>query len=90
MIGYLNGVKNSATDEPLKVAAEMRKLPIEDSFSRRGKRREGGLMVHDLLLVEVKKPEESKAPRDYDKVLATIKGDEGFGPPDPTCKIGSK
>jgi len=43
-----------------------------------------------LLLVEVKKPEESKAPWDYYKVLATIKGDEAFGPPDPACKIASK
>jgi branched-chain amino acid transport system substrate-binding protein len=87
---YLNGVKNAGTDEPLKVAAEMRKHPIEDFFSRHGKLRPDGLMVHDLLLVEVKKPEESKAPWDYYKVLATIKGDEAFGPPDPACKIASK
>ena len=90
VITYLNGVKNSGTDEPLKVAAEMRKHPIEDFFSRNGKLREDGLMVHDLLLVEVKKPEESKAPWDYYKILTTIKGDEAFGPPDPACKIGSK
>ena len=62
---------------------EIRKHAIEDFFSRHGKLRPDGLMVHDLLLVEVKKPEESKAPWDYYKVLATIKGDEAFGPPDP-------
>jgi branched-chain amino acid transport system substrate-binding protein len=90
VMNYLNAVKNSGTDEPLKVAAEMRKHPIEDFFSRNGKLREDGLMVHDLLLVEVKKPDESKAPWDYYKVLTTIKGDDAFGPPDPACKIASK
>jgi branched-chain amino acid transport system substrate-binding protein len=90
VMNYLKGIKNAGTDEPLKVAAEMRKHPIEDFFSRNGKLREDGLMVHDLLLVEVKKPSESKAPWDYFKVLATIKGDDAFGPPDPACKISKK
>jgi branched-chain amino acid transport system substrate-binding protein len=35
-------------------------------------------MVHDLYLVEVKKPEESKRARDYYKVLQTIPGDQAF------------
>ena len=55
---YLNAVKEAGTDEPLKVAAKMRETPIEDFFSRNGKLREDGLMVHDLVLVQVKKPEE--------------------------------
>ena len=57
---YLNAIKETGTDEPLKVAAKMREKPIEDFFSRNGKLREDNLMVHDLWLVEVKKPEESK------------------------------
>jgi branched-chain amino acid transport system substrate-binding protein len=90
VMNYLNGIKNAGTDEPLKVAAKMREKPIEDFFSRNGKLREDGLMVHDLLLVEVKKPEESKAPWDYFKVLTKIKGEDAFGPPDPACKIAKK
>jgi branched-chain amino acid transport system substrate-binding protein len=90
VMSYLNGIKNAGTDEPLKVAAEMRKHPIEDFFSRNGKLREDGLMVHDLLLVQVKKPSESKGPWDYFKVLTKIKGDDAFGPPDPACKIAKK
>ena len=62
---YLNAVKAAGTDEPLKVAAQMRKMPIEDFFSRNGRLREDSLMVHDLVLVQVKKPEESKYPWDY-------------------------
>ena len=57
---------------------------------RNGKLREDGLMVHDLVLVQVKTPEESKAPWDYYKILATIKGEDAFGPPDPACTIGKK
>ena len=87
---YLNAVKEAGTDEPLKIAAKMREKPIEDFFARNGKLREDGLMVHDLMLVQVKSPEESKYPWDYYKILARISGDEAFGPPDPACVLGKK
>jgi branched-chain amino acid transport system substrate-binding protein len=87
---YLNAVKESGTDEPLKVAAKMREKPVEDFFSRNGKLREDNLMVHDLILVQVKSPEESKYPWDYYKVLTTISGDDAFGPPDPACSLVKK
>ena len=84
---YLNAVKAAGTDDPLKVAAKMREMPIEDFFSRNGKLREDGLMVHDLVLVQVKKPEESKYPWDYYQILAHIPGDQAFGPPNPACPL---
>jgi branched-chain amino acid transport system substrate-binding protein len=84
---YLNAIKATGTDEPLKVAAQMRATPIEDFFSRHGRLREDGLMVHDLYLVEVKTPEESKYPWDYYKLLATIPGAQAFPPPDPACPL---
>jgi branched-chain amino acid transport system substrate-binding protein len=87
---YLNAIKAIGTDDPLKVAAEMRAHPIDDFFSRNGKLREDGLMVHDLVLVQVKSPEESKAPWDYYKILAHIPGDRAFGPPDPACALAKK
>jgi branched-chain amino acid transport system substrate-binding protein len=87
---YLEAIKDSGTDEPLKVAAKMREKPIEDFFSRNGKLREDNLMVHDLWLVQVKKPEESKYPWDYYQILAKIPGDEAFGPPDPACAMAKK
>jgi branched-chain amino acid transport system substrate-binding protein len=49
--------------------------------------REDGLMVHDLVLAQVKKPEESKYPWDYYQILTHIPGDPAFGPPDPACKL---
>jgi branched-chain amino acid transport system substrate-binding protein len=87
---YLNAVKDSGTDDPLKVAAKMREKPIEDFFARHGKLRDDNLMVHDLMLVQVKSPEESKYPWDYYKVLTTISGEDAFGPPDTTCPLVKK
>jgi branched-chain amino acid transport system substrate-binding protein len=84
---YLNAVKAVGTDEPLKVAEQMRKVPVEDFFSRNGRLREDNLMVHDLVLVQVKKPEESKYPWDYYQILSKISGEDAFGPPDPACKM---
>jgi len=84
---YLNAIKTAGTDDPLKVTEQMRKGPIEDFFSRNGKLRPDGLMVHDLVLVQVKKPEESKYPWDYYTILSHIPGDQAFGPPDPACPL---
>ena len=84
---YLKAVQAAGTDDPLKVAAKMRDMPVEDFFSRNGKLREDGLMVHDLVLVQVKKPEESKYPWDYYQILAHIPGDQAFGPPNPACPL---
>ncbi len=87
---YLQAIQDSGTDDPLKVAAKMREKPIEDFFARNGKLRDDNLMVHDLWLVQVKKPDESKYPWDYYKILAKISGDEAFGPPDPACAMAKK
>ncbi len=87
VITYLNAIKATGTDDPLKVTAEMRAHPINDFFSRNGKLREDNLMVHDLVLVQVKTPEESKEPWDYYKILSHIPGDQAFGPPDPACAL---
>ena len=87
---YLNAIKEAGTDEPLKVAAKMREKPIEDFFSRNGKLREDNLMVHDLMLVQVKTPKESRYPWDYYNILARISGEDAFGPPDPACPMVKK
>jgi branched-chain amino acid transport system substrate-binding protein len=84
---YLNAIKAAGTDEPLAVAAKMRQTPVEDFFSRNGRLREDNLMVHDLILVQVKKPEESKYPWDYYQILAHIPGEQAFGPPNPACVL---
>jgi branched-chain amino acid transport system substrate-binding protein len=90
VLHYLTAIKETGTDDPLKVAAKMREKPVEDFFSRNGHLRDDNLMVHDLMLVQVKSPEESKYPWDYYKVLAKISGEDAFGPPDPACTLVKK
>ena len=80
---YLNAIKESGTDDPLKVTAKMREKPIEDFFARNGRLREDNLMVHDLMLAQVKKPEESKYPWDYYNVLTMISGRRRVRPAGP-------
>jgi branched-chain amino acid transport system substrate-binding protein len=77
---YLQAVEAAKTDEAKAVVAKMREMPINDFFAHGGKIREDGRMVHDMLLVQVKKPEESKGPYDFYKILSVIPGDEAFRP----------
>jgi branched-chain amino acid transport system substrate-binding protein len=87
VLNYLEAIKATGTDEPLKVLAKMREAPIQDLFARNGRLREDNLMVHDLILVQVKTPEESKYPWDYYKILTHISGEQAFGPPNPACPL---
>jgi branched-chain amino acid transport system substrate-binding protein len=87
VIHYLKAIEAAGTDDPLKVAAKMREMPVEDFFAHNGRLREDGLMVHDLMLVQVKKPDESKYPWDYYQILTRIPGDQAFGPPNPACSL---
>jgi branched-chain amino acid transport system substrate-binding protein len=87
VIHYLKAIQATGTDDPLKVAAKMREMPVEDFFARNGHLREDGLMVHDLMLAQVKRPEESKYPWDYYTILTHIPGEQAFGPPNPACSL---
>lgn len=80
VLHYLKAVQAAGTDEAKTVAAKMRELPVNDFFAKNGKVREDGRMVHDMLLVQVKKPSESKRPWDYYNVVATVPGDQVFLP----------
>ncbi|WP_342728480.1 ABC transporter substrate-binding protein [Bradyrhizobium sp. B097] len=77
---YLNAVKAAGTKETKPVLAKMRATPVRDAFTDNGVVREDGRMEHSMFLFEVKKPEESKAPWDYYKVLAEVPGDQAFRP----------
>ena len=79
---YLKAIDKAGTDEAKKVVATMKSMPIHDMFTQNGHIRADGRMVHDMYLVEVKSPAESKYPWDYFKVLRTIPGDEAFRPMD--------
>jgi branched-chain amino acid transport system substrate-binding protein len=77
---YLKAVKAAGTKDTDAVLAKMREIPVRDAFTDNGFVREDGRMVHSMLLLEVKKPEESKYPWDYYKILAEVPGDQVFRP----------
>ena len=77
---YLKAVQAAASDEGKTVVAKMRELPIKDFFARNGRLREDGRMVHDMYLVQVKKPAESKGPWDYYNIKTVIPAEEAYRP----------
>jgi branched-chain amino acid transport system substrate-binding protein len=77
---YLNAVKATGSRDTKTVLAKMRETPVRDAFTSNGTLREDGRMVHSMFLFQVKKPEESKGPWDYYKLLAEVPGDQAFRP----------
>ena len=75
---YLKAIDKAGTDETEAVAKLLHEMPVDDVFGRGGKVGPNGRMIHDMYLLEVKKPAESKQAWDYFKVLATIPGDEAY------------
>jgi branched-chain amino acid transport system substrate-binding protein len=77
---YLQAVRRTNSSDPKVVIADMRKQTIRDAFTNQGKLRPDGRMVHDVFVVQVKKPEDSRNEWDLVKLIATIPGDEAFRP----------
>jgi branched-chain amino acid transport system substrate-binding protein len=77
---YLQAVARAGTDETDAVMKVMRETPIDDFFAHFGRIRADGVMVHDMRLFRVKAPSESHYPWDYFELVATVPGDEAFGP----------
>jgi branched-chain amino acid transport system substrate-binding protein len=75
---YLKSVQAAGTTDSDKVMDQLHKTKIDDFYAK-GYIRQDGSMIHDMYLMEVKKPSESKEPWDYYKITATIPGDQAFG-----------
>nr|WP_241150431.1 ABC transporter substrate-binding protein [Delftia lacustris] len=80
VLHYLKSVAAAKSDNADVVAAKMRELPIKDAVMRNASIRPDGRVIHDMYLVEVKTPTQSKAPWDYYKILSTIPANEAFMP----------
>ncbi len=88
---YLKAIKAAGTTDPDKVAAEMRKLPVNDFMSHNDKIRPDGLVVRDMYLAQVKSPAESKYDWDYLKILATVPGSQAYVAADKSgCPLDQK
>jgi branched-chain amino acid transport system substrate-binding protein len=77
---YLKAIDATGTDDAKTVIAKMKATPINDFFAKNGYIREDGRMVHDMYLVQAKKPSESKGEWDLYNILATIPGDQALRP----------
>jgi branched-chain amino acid transport system substrate-binding protein len=77
---YFKAVAATKSTNTGKVMAWMRANPVNDFFAQNGKVRDDGRMVHDMYLMRIKKPAESKQPWDLYETVTTIPGDEAFRP----------
>ncbi len=77
---YFKAVAATNSVDSETVIAQMRKTPVNDFFAQGGVVREDGRMVHDMYLMRIKKPEESKSKWDLYEYLATVPGDQAFRP----------
>ena len=74
-----------------KVIAKMKEMPTEDPIFGKGSIRSDGRKIHPAYLFEVKKPEESKGPWDYYKLVSTIPAEEAFRPlAESECPLAKK
>ena len=92
VIHYLRAVEALGSHADGKaVIAKMKELPTEDRLMGKGYVRVDGRKIHPMYLFEVKTPEESKAPWDYYKQLATIPAEEAWRPLDQSeCPLAKK
>jgi branched-chain amino acid transport system substrate-binding protein len=87
---YLKAVKAAGTTDSDKVMTELKKTKINDMFAKGGYIRADGVMIHDMYVMQVKSPQESKYAWDYYKLLKEMKGEEAFGPITGACALAPK
>ncbi|MFP5446598.1 MAG: ABC transporter substrate-binding protein [Betaproteobacteria bacterium] len=83
-MNYLKAVEAAKTVDADKVMATWRGMKMNDFFAS-GQLRPDGRYVHNMYLMEVKKPSESTKPWDYYKLVKKLPGDTVF-----TTKAESK
>ena len=80
VLHYLKSVAAAQSDNADVVSAKMRELPIKDAVMRNASIRPDGRVIHDMYLMEVKAPAQSKGAWDYYNILGTIPANQAFMP----------
>ena len=76
---YLKAVKETHSVDTDVVMKWMKSNKVNDIFATNGYvRPEDGRMIHDMKLMQVKKPSESKGPWDFYNIVADLKGEDIF------------
>jgi branched-chain amino acid transport system substrate-binding protein len=79
-LAYLNAVAAAGSDDARDVVPQMKKIAGKDKLFGEVAIRQDGRVVHPMFLFEVKKPDESKYPYDYYKLVSIIPADRAFRP----------
>ncbi|WP_028238370.1 ABC transporter substrate-binding protein [Stutzerimonas azotifigens] len=88
VLQYLKAIEKAGTDATEPVAKAMHEMPVDDFFANGARVGANGRLISDVYLMEVKKPDESKEPWDYYKVLATVPGAEAYlDPAESGCEL---
>jgi branched-chain amino acid transport system substrate-binding protein len=87
---YLKAVKAVGTTDADKVMAQLKSMKIDDMFAKGGYIRADGAMIHEMYVMQVKSPQESKYPWDYYKLVRRMSGEEAFGPITGLCPLAPK
>jgi cellulose biosynthesis protein BcsQ len=89
-LGLALGLTEEEVNDIVPVA-KMKELPTDDALFGKGPLREDGRRIIPAFLFEVKKPEESKGPWDYYKLVATIPAEDAAKPlKDSECPLVKK
>ncbi|HSH42950.1 MAG TPA: ABC transporter substrate-binding protein [Arenicellales bacterium] len=78
VLHWLKAVAEIKDDSGKASVDQMKKMKINDFFTKDGVIREDGRMVHDMYLAQVKSPDESSGKWDYYNILRTIPGDQAY------------
>jgi branched-chain amino acid transport system substrate-binding protein len=80
VLHYLKAVEAIKSTDGRAVVDQMKKMPGKDDLFGAGVVRQDGRYLHDMFLFEVKKPEDSKEPWDYYRLVETIPAERAFRP----------
>ena len=88
---YLKAIDETGTDDSDAVRKALGEMTLNDVFVKGGKIAPNGSMLHDMYLVEVKKPEEATEEWDLLKVVSKIPADQAYiSMEDTTCALVNK
>lgn len=88
LLHYFAAVDKAGTTDAPTVAAVMRAMPVQVPMIRNGRIRADGRMVHDVDLMQVKRPAESSSRWDNLKLVDQLPGSEAFAPlAESTCRL---
>jgi branched-chain amino acid transport system substrate-binding protein len=77
---FLKSMDATKSEEGDVVVKQMKSVTVNDALWKNVRIREDGRSLNDMYLVEVKKPNESKEPWDFYRIISTIPGDQAFRP----------